>query len=520
MDEALNSFRSLLSEFSQDDNTAKENLINSYTALAYSVKKPEDITEEFILALHQFADLDIAFPQFFGFCGYDILEPTILLQIIAFDNKTEPLGTISNLIGIKSRPKELQIQLNAIASYLRSNSEEHPLEQFSASLQNEREDVLNTFKTVILFYVPYILQNLSNKDLSRSLEEFKYLWNFFDKDINIYNNFLSSESMLQFLNVIKARKIDLKKEAYNQSLNLLLTFAAFYEKAGISQENKEIVIDLIEEICGSYMMIINNWINKETVTQNFSDGLSVLTEEVSCKRAMKFPLILSPLRRLQIFLPIVSASAKSLPNTFLNVTSHCLYHFNEKFGNVASPTLLVPKKVSSEDICVAFLDVAGGMFEAKLRNDILKLFEQFLEKFQRHHYINILKNTIIIYPHDRAKGMLIDYLTKDLTKGFAVGYEKYIEIIKETLALRPLLDYLDSYLAAISLYKILVGKLKDMGMRQDLGVKPLLEEIYKELSTLYDVDRSQHKVGLVLWSIKDAEELDKPLFKRVPKNNK
>lgn len=519
MEAALTNLKNIVLSYCIDDNQSRETLINSYTDLAKLLNVSEDATETLNQIFGSFADLDAKWPELFTFCGFDILESTIKLQILFYEQNLTGLLNLSSLIAHKSRPKEIQIQLNAVISFLSSQDESNDIEKLRAKYQAEKEDAYDIFKTILIPYVPSIFQKFATKDLSTGIHEFRYLLKFLDHDISRSHTFLGSNDVFRLFEILRVRKWELKQNAINQIMEFLLSFLSLYEKSAMHSDFKETLFDLIEDVCGNYLNFFGYWASQKSSSTLFSEGLSVLTDHICFKGGLMFPMIFSPLRRLQIFLPIVLQTAKSLPNTFLNVGNHCLNYFTDKFPKIDSPSVLVTRKMHSKDICVCFLDVSGGIFNAKIRSDTLKLFGLFMQKFNKHDYVILLKNVINIYPWDNAKGYLIDLVTKQLLEGFKVNHDLYIEILQEILSLRPLLDYLDSYLAAINLYRTIIAKCSSSGMNEELGLKRLLGDFYKELSILFDLDRTQNKVDLIIWNLQELENLQKVNSKSKINNN-
>lgn len=349
-----------LQEFSSTNlDFRRMSLVYAFQDYSNSISTSLDIDDHHLAALKTFLALDTSDPVLFSECGLDFLESIIRLQIITSPTVIDTIQEIALKIATNSNAKDLQNELNIVMSYLTSDEDSHPLEILRSEKIKKGEEMHDICKTVITFYIPHLIKRFEPKDLSLCFKNFSTYLSLLESDIANYNAVLGSELMDGIIYEISCRKVQLKRRAFHQTLGFILGLISIYEKSKVFPTHKEMLIDLIQEIYIHFMAVFDHFVRIKPETKNFAEGLAIIAEAASTSRGLKFPLVFSTLRRLQIFVPIACLSASTLPNVFFNLMNHSVKFYTQKFTNSDCIVKLMPKQVDISKIIKAFMDISG-----------------------------------------------------------------------------------------------------------------------------------------------------------------
>ncbi|CAG9323094.1 unnamed protein product [Blepharisma stoltei] len=392
MAECFEVFQDQLLQFSKQTNQneidfRRTSLIYSFQDFANSVNKISELRPRHVQALATFVGFNSIDPTLFSYYGLDFFDSIIRLQIITSPRIINPLQDIAWTIANHTIAKDLQNELNNAIGYLQSKDDSHPLAILRAQNIKKGKNSLDIYKSVISFYIPYLIHNFHENDLAECFQNFDIYINFLETEIEKYHAVLGSATMDSIFEQIMFKKVQLKRNAFHQTLWFLLSLLTLYERAKRFNTHTMILIDMIERIFGDFMTIFDHFIRIKPKSKYFAEGMAIIGEAACMKGLLKFPLVYSPYRRMQIFLPLATISAMTFPNTFYNVFVHSVTYCDNEFSCGGKIIGLMPQLVSFPDIVTAFWNTAEPINEKSKYEKYIALFKKFMERFQKQQVL-------------------------------------------------------------------------------------------------------------------------------------
>ena len=470
-------------------------LVHCFTDFANSVQY-ELINSE----LEALQSLCFAGKEFFQESGPELVEGTFRLQLIVGMAMPPQLENLASYIAKYSNPRELQLEMNALLSYLKSDESLHPIEKLKQELLEDQPDAKDIFKSALCFYVPGLIANFKTKHLARGLEDLTPFLEYLEEDLEECYAVLGGIEVNEILEQICNRKIAVRYHCFHECLSFLLFLIGIYEVSSKFSEKKLEIAERISEIY-NFQEIFQHWLKTYPGTEKFQRGLAVLSCFSLEGKALELPLVYSPLKRLQIYLPVVSHSAKLLPDLFLKTLSHCIYYFEGNFKSLKSPVGKT-NKFSTLEICIACLDVSGGNYSKETKRKTFSLFKEFIERFKESHRAKLVKTLIENYRWDKAISLLLDTLCRSFVKTKRY-FCQYTQVLKYTLNLRPLLDYTETYQSSSKFLESILRYSSVKPKELQVPLKTLTEELQKAL----DLKTEEHSLALVVWSLQSVQDL-------------